>query len=293
MPSGPSLARSRGRCEALRTIAGLASSSSHRRFHFGNRASHFLLWVLHTSLDVNLLKVPSPARDILLSMQQTDVIPESTSERSPSIGWANLPSSAPASFAGLLASLTAPVPKTAWNNDDLAEDVATLSYEHALRAHARYSSDEGNWKFPPASGSTSDQAKDLLESESADSAQNSALWAAPGWGKDARVDAADSFSTVIEQNKKCASITIRLSKTECDQLRRRASQAGLTVSAYLRSCTFEAEALRAQVKDVLAELRAATASSEPGASPTSRRAWFKWLLRFVPRRRSSQRVAQA
>jgi len=32
-------------------------------------------------------------------------------------------------------------------------------------------------------------------------------------------------------------------------------EAGLTVSAYLRSCTFEAEALRAQVKEALAELR--------------------------------------
>jgi hypothetical protein len=50
------------------------------------------------------------------------------------------------SFAGLLAALTAPAPKTAWNNDDLAEDVATLSYEHALRAPcALQAADPGDW----------------------------------------------------------------------------------------------------------------------------------------------------
>ena len=210
------------------------------------------------------------------------------------MAWANLPSSVPASFAGLLASLTAPVPKTAWNNEDLAEDVATLSYEHALRANARYSSaDEGNWKFPLTPTSIGDQAEDLPQSEPAASARTSGLWDAPGWREDTRLESAESYSTTLEQSKKCASITIRLSKTECDQLRRRASQAGLTVSAYLRSCTFEAEALRAQVKDVLAELRTATASGEQRAAPAPRRSWLERFLWFLPRWRSSQRVVQA
>ena len=53
--------------------------------------------------------------------------------------------------------------------------------------------------------------------------------------------------TALNRNLKSASITIRLSKAECAQLRRRAAEAGLTVSAYLRSCTFEAESLRAEV----------------------------------------------
>ena len=50
------------------------------------------------------------------------------------------PSQGSSTFAGLLASLTAPEQKRAgaWNDDDLAEDVATLSYERALRAHSRY-----------------------------------------------------------------------------------------------------------------------------------------------------------
>jgi len=47
----------------------------------------------------------------------------------------------------------------------------------------------------------------------------------------------------------------RLSQTECGQLRTRAAEAGLSISAYLRSCTFEAETLRSQVKEALAQLR--------------------------------------
>ncbi|MGC1460552.1 MAG: hypothetical protein WA802_00035, partial [Terracidiphilus sp.] len=84
-----------------------------------------------------------------------------------------------------------------------------------------------------------------------------------------------------------------LSKTECDQLRRRASQAGLTVSAYLRSCTFEAEALRAQVKDVLAELRTANSPGAQSAPAAAHRPWFRWLSRLMPRGYSGQRVARA
>ena len=67
----------------------------------------------------------------------------------------------------------------------------------------------------------------------------------------------------LERNLKDASITIRMSKAECAQLHRRAAEAGLTVSAYLRSCTFEAESLRAMVKDTLAQLRSATPQPKP------------------------------
>ncbi len=230
---------------------------------------------------------------MLLSMQQTDINPEAASDKSSSTGWSNLPSSAPASFAGLLASLTAPAPKTAWNNDDLAEDVATLSYEHALRAHARYTPvDPVGWAFPRTAASGSDPARAASLSDSALSAQTAAEWDAPSRDDDARAESVLDISTALEQNKKCASITIRLSKTECDQLRRRASQAGLTVSAYLRSCTFEAEALRAQVKDVLVELRTATARGGQGTAPTPRRTWLERLLRFMPRFHFGQRVAR-
>jgi hypothetical protein len=53
----------------------------------------------------------------------------------------------------------------------------------------------------------------------------------------------------LAENRKSASITIRLSKPECAQIHQRAASAGLTVLAYLRSCVLEAESLRAQVKE--------------------------------------------
>jgi len=52
-------------------------------------------------------------------------------------------------------------------------------------------------------------------------------------------------------------VTLRLSHAESAQLHERAAEAGLTVSAYLRSCVFEAEALRAQVREALAQFRSA------------------------------------
>jgi hypothetical protein len=102
---------------------------------------------------------------------------------------------------------------------------------------------------------------------------------------------------------KSASITIRLSKAECAQLRKRAAEAGLTVSAYLRSCTFEAESLRALVKDTLAQLRSNTGKEDqPAGDRTAadqtvlrpiRRSLRQWWARFSPRTPASRRVAQA
>jgi len=76
-------------------------------------------------------------------------------------------------------------------------------------------------------------------------------------------------------------VTIRLSEAECARLRRRATEAGLTVSAYLRSCALEADKLRAQVKAALAELKAA-AETRSATAPV-RKPFFAWV------RRSSQR----
>lgn len=206
----------------------------------------------------------------------------------------NAPSPNAPSFAGLLASLTAPTPRTAWNNDDLADDVATLSYEHALRAHARYkSADPDDPAFTMADGTGAIQMKGAPGNDLAAAAKTSSLWAAPGWNENAEPNSAQDSFTLIEANKKCASITIRLSKTECDQLRKRAAQAGLTVSAYLRSCTFEAEALRAQVKDVLAELRQSVPAEDERSSAVPRRSLLVWILRFLPRWNAQQRVARA
>ena len=82
----------------------------------------------------------------------------------------------------------------------------------------------------------------------------------------------------LEQSRKRASVTVRLTEGEYAQLQERATEAGMTVSGYLRSCTFEAESLRAQVKQTLAELRAASpAQVAAPAERTFRLRWFGFL----------------
>jgi predicted DNA binding CopG/RHH family protein len=99
---------------------------------------------------------------------------------------------------------------------------------------------------------------------------------------EAREPQNQDFPTRREKNyqeKKSASLTIRMSLAECDQLKQRAAEAGLTVSAYLRSCTLEAESLRAQVKDALAAIRAATPQPpqpSPAESVTSGEPTRRW-----------------
>jgi len=68
-----------------------------------------------------------------------------------------------------------------------------------------------------------------------------------------------------------------MSQEEAAQLHLRAAEAGLTVSAYLRSCTFEAESLRALVKDTMAQLRASAAAGKQPAAPRS--GWMSRLLK--------------
>ena len=98
----------------------------------------------------------------------------------------------------------------------------------------------------------------------------------------------------LERNLKDASITIRLSKAECAQLHRRAAEAGLTVSAYLRSCTFEAESLRAMVKETLAQLRSASTQTNP---TSARDSWLRrlrqWMAQLLNPWQGSQREARA
>lgn len=166
------------------------------------------------------------------------------------------PSPPDPSFAGLFAALASPEKKFPPKRDDdgLADDIATLSYEHALRTHARYQSAVAQ---PMPADSPFDSAISTATATAPITTQRQRT-------KPAAVDIATASRgpSSLEESLKRASITIRLSETECAQLRRRASDAGLTVSAYLRSCTFEAENLRALVKDTLAQLRTVT-----GAAP--------------------------
>ncbi|WP_162601374.1 plasmid mobilization protein [Occallatibacter savannae] len=95
--------------------------------------------------------------------------------------------------------------------------------------------------------------------------QNTAL------GVDAREPGSSSARV-----RRGASITIRVTAEEQSRLQERAAAAKVSVSAYLRSCVFEAEALRAEVKEALAQLKSA---QETAASSSDARGRRRWALR--------------
>jgi len=224
---------------------------------------------------------------------------------------ASSPSPTSTSFAGLLATLTSPAqpseasadgtssarwrPAPSWNDDDLAEDVATLSYESALKAHARYRPSQAS-QVSDRSLTQPDDAEPFRYEDASASASQPVARPTPAQEPRATKVQEPSLSraALFERNLKDASITIRMSKAECEQLHRRAAEAGLSVSAYLRSCTFEAESLRAMVKDTLAQLRSVTTQSKPARTTPSRlRRLTLWLRNLLTPWHGSQRIARA
>ena len=177
------------------------------------------------------------------------------------------PSPNTSSFSGLLASLTSSANDkaahaAAWSNDELGDDVVTLSYERALRNHARYRpADCGDLRLR-AAADTVDDAKSTAPEVSANH----------GAGLAAQADTAPQKAP--SRDLRTSSVTIRLSDAECVLVRQRAAEAELTVSAYLRSCVLEADTLRAQVKQALAEMRKAgtEATREQGNEKTREQA---------------------
>ena len=154
------------------------------------------------------------------------------------------PSPASQSFAGRLEAIASPPRGNSgrdaiYDASGLGEDVATLSYERALRAHARYKpANRPDW--------LSMRAK---QNDPGGRLESRAL---------VRKEAGDALATQdvsLDRHLRTSSVTIRLNNAECARVHQLAAEAGLTVSAYLRSCTFEAEALRAQVKAALVELK--------------------------------------
>jgi hypothetical protein len=193
-----------------------------------------------------------------------------------------------ASFAGILVALSRPEkkPEAVWNDDALEDDVATLSYEHALQARARYRRpNDGEPTLKKAVDLGPIGIREVFPVEVALAEQTEPQGAG-------RIESGHRSHEMAGGNLKRASITVRLSATECAQLRQRANDAGLTVSGYLRSCTFEAEALRAQVKEALAELRTGAGNASKVKSAHVKRGWGQWLGRVMHRGRDGQHVAQ-
>jgi hypothetical protein len=187
------------------------------------------------------------------------------------------PASKASSFAGLMAALAEPASKRvpAWNDDDLEDDITTLSYERALQAHARYRPVDAGVAEPKPTPDTG--SIHIREAGTEEIAQGrDAAFRAPRQSSHIGLQPNPALSSTRQKSLKCASITIRLSQAECDQLRTRAAEAGLSISAYLRSCTFEAEALRAEVKETLAQLRTSENLAKPQDSTPAKRSWFNW-----------------
>ena len=208
---------------------------------------------------------------------------------------ATSPSPTASSFANLLAALASPAPERApeWNEDGLADDVATLSYEQALSSNARYrSADTGT--SPNQHDGAPWQTHYTNASSGPGVTARPATDALPTHNRNTVAEARDAKRpTACEANRKSASITIRMSKEEGTQLRERAAEAGLTISAYLRSCVFEAETLRTQVKEALVQLRSPVASDEKKSPAPASSSSPTWRLRLFPRWSGSHGAAQA
>ena len=189
----------------------------------------------------------------------------------------NTPSS---SFAGMLASLTAPARKRTpdWD-DELAEDVINLTYERALSTHARYR------------GSARDD-RSLTDLPDPEPPRAAAAQPLPPKASPVRpVSEPFSSTPAHTDRRKDASITIRLSEPEREQLHLRAAEAGLTLSAYLRSCTLEVETLRALVKSTLAQLQPAQPQAvAASAHVPSQKPRAAWLRNLLPHRRPAPRA---
>jgi hypothetical protein len=181
------------------------------------------------------------------------------------------PASSPVSrsFSGILTDIAVPQQKfpPARDFDGLTDDIATLSYEHALRTHARYRPEHVDDKCvgspgpQPPSGALSSAAVDQASMRSPQ-------------------PVAGAIAAGTDRDRKNASITVRLSSAENDQLRERAAEAGMTLSAYLRSCAFEVENLRSQVKQTLADLRRSKAPEVQSTSALSK--FIPWRRRVAP-----------
>ena len=218
-------------------------------------------------------------------------------------------------FAGLLAAFTAPAQKhkQPWDDDDVADDVVSLSYERALRADSRYRAPETLdrsltqpvnteslriYEVVPGEVVPGEVVPDdvlsaeLVSPDRDPTAQRASAKLKYFSRPDSIAEASQANSITPDRNLKSTSITIRLSIPECLQLRQRAGEAGLTVSAYLRSCTFEAESLRALVKDTLANLRSEAPAENQTVPAPGGRTLRQWLAQFWPLSRFSERTGE-
>jgi hypothetical protein len=153
---------------------------------------------------------------------------------------------------------------------DMNRDTAFFSYESALRAAVRFPAHEPDGDGAAPHEWARSAANDDAQGE--EGAQDGMPQYQMPVDRAVFARSATASGSVTAQSpasealgaKRSASVTLRLSAAECAQLKQRAAEAGLTLSAYVRSCTFEAEALRAQVKQALKELRGQQRGNQDG-----------------------------
>ncbi|HVZ84608.1 MAG TPA: hypothetical protein VG893_13125 [Terracidiphilus sp.] len=184
------------------------------------------------------------------------------------------------SFASLLAGFAAQSSdgSASRSHDGLEDDVATISYEQALRTHARRrpAAALGLPFEPDAEPETAVPEPAALPPRKPPVSVRISEWAPENWVPENKA-AGQRTHAALAARRKSASITIRLSETECAQVHARAEAAGMTTSAYLRSCLFEAEALRTQVKEALEQFRAAAPAEEKKPVRSEQASRLSWL----------------
>lgn len=165
------------------------------------------------------------------------------------------------SFASVLTGFTASSrPTSPAEGDGLEDDIATISYEKALRnqSHKRAVAKSPSPK-PTGARATAATRKQPV------SIRTVPLRIAQ--------QPAPELAPASPSHRRSSSVTVRLTAAEHAQLRERATAAGLSASAYLRSCLVEAEELRAQVRQALEQFRAAAApatQATPGPTASTR-----------------------
>jgi len=77
----------------------------------------------------------------------------------------------------------------------------------------------------------------------------------------------DQINQMDRMDRRQSIVSLRLTDVELLSLKDRASESGISVSAYMRSCILDADQLRAQVKQALAEMRALSTRPDPSRFP--------------------------
>jgi predicted DNA binding CopG/RHH family protein len=200
-----------------------------------------------------------------------------------------------ADFAGLMAKMNSSGRSArSWLAEDAAptmlDEIIPLSYEQALKKHARRPSVEHTAeKIDRVASLLAENLAERRNHSTVHTEQSPANELAEGFAtreidRDSKEFEQDTLSlnrasaqTAKATETKAASITLRMSEQEAIQVRKRAADAGLTISAYIRSCVCEAELLRAQVKSALIEIRQVNSRKEESAPGNVNRPWWNRL----------------